>query len=146
MVHVKKKIEAPRSAPNALHPGWPGRNKTMQCPHCNATVDADTIFCGNCGKQIMPLQPGETVISYATQADGNPVGAEGIETRYGERLEKSVVNQAGDFIFIPPDLPHQPINLSQDEPAIGIVARNDPNEQESVVVHEVLAGLRRLLE
>jgi len=65
-----------------------------------------------------------------------------VETRYGERLEKSVINQAGDFIFIPPDLPHQPINLSQDEPAIGIVARNDPNEQESVVLHEVLAHLQ----
>src|SRR5439155_11001725 len=57
----------------------------MQCPHCNATVDADTVFCGNCGKQIMPLQPGETVISYATQADGNPKGAEGIETRSADR-------------------------------------------------------------
>ncbi len=63
-----------------------------------------------------------------------------VETRYGEHLERSVINQAGDFIFIPPDLP--PINLSQDEPAIGIVARNDPDEQESVVLHEALSALR----
>lgn len=57
-----------------------------------------------------------------------------VETRYGETLERSVVNQAGDFIFIPPDVPHQPINLSETEPAIAIVARNDPNEQEHVIL------------
>ncbi len=56
-----------------------------------------------------------------------------VETRYGRNLAKSVINSAGDFIFIPADVPHQPRNLSQDEPAIAIVARTDPNEQESVV-------------
>lgn len=57
-----------------------------------------------------------------------------VETRYGEGLKKSVVNEAGDFIFIPPDVPHQPINLSDTEPAIAIVARNDPEEQEHVIL------------
>jgi uncharacterized RmlC-like cupin family protein len=58
-----------------------------------------------------------------------------VETRYGEGLKKSVVNVAGDFIFIPPDIPHQPVNLSDTEPAIAIVARNDPNEQEHVILY-----------
>lgn len=57
-----------------------------------------------------------------------------VETRYGEGLKKSVVNEAGDFIFIPPDVPHQPVNLSQTEPAVAIVARNDPEEQEHVIL------------
>jgi len=48
----------------------------MQCPHCNATVDEDTIFCGNCGRQITPLDPGQTVISYATQSDGSSAATE----------------------------------------------------------------------
>ncbi len=56
-----------------------------------------------------------------------------VETRYGYGLEKSLINQAGDFIYIPPNVPHQPRNLSQTEPAMAIVARNDPDEQESVV-------------
>jgi uncharacterized RmlC-like cupin family protein len=42
------------------------------------------------------------------------------------------INEAGDFIFIPASVPHQPINLSDTEPAQAIVARNDANEQESV--------------
>ena len=58
-----------------------------------------------------------------------------VETRYGEGLKKSVVNVAGDFIFVPPDVPHQPFNLSDTEPAIAIVARNDPDEQEHVILY-----------
>jgi uncharacterized RmlC-like cupin family protein len=58
-----------------------------------------------------------------------------VETRYGEGLKKSVVNAAGDFLFIPPDVPHQPVNLSKTEPAIAIVARNDPDEQEHVILY-----------
>jgi uncharacterized RmlC-like cupin family protein len=59
------------------------------------------------------------------------------ETRYGPDLEHSSINQAGDFIFIPPNVPHQPVNLSDTEQVIAVVARNDPNEQESVVLYEV---------
>jgi uncharacterized RmlC-like cupin family protein len=56
------------------------------------------------------------------------------ETKYGATLEHSSINEAGDFLFIPPNLPHQPVNLSDTEEVIAVVARNDPNEQESVVV------------
>lgn len=58
-----------------------------------------------------------------------------VETLYGENLSKSVVNEEGDFLFIPEGVPHQPRNLNDREPAIAIVARNDPNEQESVQVY-----------
>jgi len=60
-----------------------------------------------------------------------------VETFYGKNLEKSVVNVEGDFIFIPDGVPHQPRNMSATEPAIAIVSRNDPNEQESVQVYHV---------
>lgn len=55
-----------------------------------------------------------------------------VQTLYGEGLKKSVINEAGDFIYIPADLPHKPINLSTTEAAEAIVARTDPDEQESV--------------
>lgn len=56
-----------------------------------------------------------------------------VKTLYGEGLAQSVINEAGDFLFIPPGVPHQPINLSQHEAAQALVARNDPNEQENVI-------------
>jgi uncharacterized RmlC-like cupin family protein len=56
-----------------------------------------------------------------------------VETRYGARLESTVVSEAGDFLFIPPGVPHEAINLSASEPARAIVSRNDPAEQDNVV-------------
>lgn len=58
-----------------------------------------------------------------------------VETRYGPGLRKSVINETGDFIFIPADLPHQAVNLSDTDTAYAIVARNDPNEQERVLLY-----------
>ena len=56
-----------------------------------------------------------------------------VATRYGHKLEKSIICEEGDFILIKPDVPHQPINLSVTEPALAIIARNDPDEQKSVI-------------
>lgn len=58
-----------------------------------------------------------------------------VETRYGQRLGQSVVNEEGDFVFIPAGVPHQPRNLSDSEPAVAIVARNHANEQETVQIY-----------
>ena len=58
-----------------------------------------------------------------------------VKTFYGTCLEKTVVNRAGDFLFIPAGVPHMPVNLSIREPAIALVARNDANEQENVIPH-----------
>ena len=55
-----------------------------------------------------------------------------VETRWGDGLEESVVSEAGEFLFIPPGVPHEAINLSSTEPARAIVARNDAAEQENV--------------
>lgn len=58
-----------------------------------------------------------------------------VETRYGEGLTQSIVSEAGDFLFVPPGVPHEAINLSTTEPARAIVARNDPAEQDKVVAY-----------
>jgi uncharacterized RmlC-like cupin family protein len=56
-----------------------------------------------------------------------------VETRFGEALERSVVTQAGDFLFVPPGVPHQAVNLSETERAVALIARNDAGEHERVV-------------
>jgi uncharacterized RmlC-like cupin family protein len=53
-------------------------------------------------------------------------------TRWGRDLENEVVSEAGEFLFIPPDVPHEAVNLSATEPARAIVARNDAAEQDKV--------------
>jgi uncharacterized RmlC-like cupin family protein len=59
-----------------------------------------------------------------------------VETRYGPRLESTVVSEAGDFLFIPPGVPHEALNLSATEPARAIVSRNDPAEQDNVMQYD----------
>ena len=57
-----------------------------------------------------------------------------VDVRYGHALEQLLTLEEGDFLFIPADLPHQPVNLDPTEPALCIVSRNDANEQESVEI------------
>ena len=59
-----------------------------------------------------------------------------VETWFGKNLKESMINEEGDFVYIPPGVPHKPINLSQTETALAIVSRNDPNEHENVIAYE----------
>jgi uncharacterized RmlC-like cupin family protein len=52
--------------------------------------------------------------------------------RWGERLEYLAEAGPGDFIFVPPFVPHQEINASTDEPLECVVVRSD---NEAVVVN-----------
>ncbi|MDR3372662.1 MAG: cupin domain-containing protein, partial [Ancalomicrobiaceae bacterium] len=51
---------------------------------------------------------------------------------YGENLELTMEARAGDYVYIPANMPHRPYNLSDTVPCLAIIARTDPNEQESV--------------
>ena len=52
--------------------------------------------------------------------------------RWGERLEYVAEADPGDFIFVPPYVPHQEINARDDEPLECVLVRSD---QEPVVVN-----------
>ena len=55
------------------------------------------------------------------------------EMRHGPNLEHVMQIKAGDFCYIPAGVPHQPYNPT-DKPVRAVIARTDPNEQESVVL------------
>ncbi len=54
------------------------------------------------------------------------------EMAFGAELEERLAVERGDFLFIPAGMPHLPSNPSETEPCLAVVARTDPNEQESV--------------
>jgi uncharacterized RmlC-like cupin family protein len=56
-----------------------------------------------------------------------------VRHEYGEGLAKTVDNEAGDFIFIEPGVPHEVLNLSATEPVVAVVARSDASEWEHIV-------------
>src|SRR6476620_10722693 len=57
--------------------------------------------------------------------------------RWGERLEFTAEAGPGDFIFVPPYVPHQEINASTNEPLECVVIRSD---NEAVVVNLDIAA------
>jgi len=52
--------------------------------------------------------------------------------RWGDRLEFSDEAGPGDFIYVPPYVPHQEINARRDEPCEAVVVRSG---QEPIVVN-----------
>jgi uncharacterized RmlC-like cupin family protein len=52
--------------------------------------------------------------------------------RWGDKLEFTAEAEAGDFIFVPPYVPHQEINASSDETLECVLVRSD---NEAVVVN-----------
>lgn len=51
---------------------------------------------------------------------------------FGEGLKESVDNEAGDFIYIKPGMPHEVFNIG-DEPLVAFVARSAADEWDKIV-------------
>src|SRR5688572_4313254 len=56
-----------------------------------------------------------------------------VRHEYGPNLEHSVENEAGDFIFIEPGVPHEVLNLSDTEPVVAVVSRSSAAEWDEIV-------------
>ncbi len=78
------------------------------------------------GRARAHLHAGHETAIYVLQGES--------EMWYGEHLQQHLVARAGDFVYIPAGVPHLPANTSATEPCVAVIARTDPNEQESVVL------------
>lgn len=98
-------------------------------------VSAATVGAKGLSMHLVVIPPGASSEPHAHSGHETAIYVlEGrVETRWGPRLESSFVSEPGDFLYIPPDVPHQAINLSATEPARALVARNDAAEQDRVV-------------
>ena len=59
-----------------------------------------------------------------------------VRHEYGPNCSLTIDNEAGDFIFIEPGIPHEVVNLSATEPVVAVVARSDASEWENIVTYE----------
>ena len=55
---------------------------------------------------------------------------------YGEGLRQHLTVRSGQLLYIPANIPHLPYNPSKTETCTAVLARTDPNEQESVVPYD----------
>jgi uncharacterized RmlC-like cupin family protein len=83
---------------------------------------------------VATVPPG--AIAYAHIHDGFEVMlfiAQGrVKHTFGEGLVNEVINEAGDFIYIKPGVPHEVFNIG-DEPLIAFVARSAADEWDKIV-------------
>ncbi len=107
-------------------------------------ISAETVGSTGLHLQIVTIPPGAKAKAHKHEAHETALhvlsGRSGMW--YGDRLEHHVEANAGDFLYIPAGVPHLPYNASDTEPCVAIIARTDPNEQESVVLLPELDEVR----
>lgn len=59
-----------------------------------------------------------------------------VRHEYGPGCRKTIENQAGDFIYIEPGVPHEVFNMSDTEPVVAVVARSDATEWENIIPYD----------
>ena len=63
-----------------------------------------------------------------------------VRHEYGPGLTQVVENEAGDFIYIEPGIPHEVFNASDTEPVVAVVARSDSSEWENIIPYDRKTG------
>jgi len=102
-----------------------------------AGISAETAGARGICMHLLELPPGVRAEPHYHEAHETAIlvleGA--AEMRHGPNLEFVMRMEAGDFVYIPAGAPHQPYNPT---PTLvrAVIARTDPNEQESVVLVE----------
>lgn len=106
-------------------------------------ISAETVGSQCINMQIVTIPPGGRAKAHKHVAHETTIYAvSGMSAMwYGERLEHHAEVSPGDFAYIPADVPHLPYNPSDSEPCVAIIARTDPNEQESVLLLPELDAL-----
>jgi len=59
-----------------------------------------------------------------------------VRHEYGPGCRKVVENEAGDFIFIEPGVPHEVFNLSETEEVVAVVSRSSADEWDNIVNYD----------
>ena len=125
---------ADRPVCKIVHAGTPfiGKQGFAYAP----AISAETVGASAIHMQLLSMPPGARARAHKHASHETAIyvlsGEGGMY--YGERLEQHLVARPGEFLYIPANVPHQPYNVSETEPCVAVVARTDPNEQESVVL------------
>jgi uncharacterized RmlC-like cupin family protein len=98
-------------------------------------ISTETVGSSGICMHILKMPPGARAKAHLHEAHETAIYVLSgeVDTWYGDNLENHILVKAGDLFYIPAGVPHLPANRS-DKPASAVIARTDPNEQESVVL------------
>jgi uncharacterized RmlC-like cupin family protein len=102
----------------------------------NVGISAESAGARGIHMQIVTIPPGARAKAHKHEDHETAIYALRGESCvwHGERLEHHSIVRPGDFFYIPANVPHLPYNPSETEEVVALIARTDPNEQESVVL------------
>jgi uncharacterized RmlC-like cupin family protein len=109
-------------------------------------VSRDTVGSKGLCMRLMMLPPGTrgTPHSHNGHESAIWVAMGEAEIWHGPGLCGRTVVHAGDFLYIPPGIPHLPVNRSETRMMVAVMARTDPAERESVVLVDLPPHLNGL--
>jgi uncharacterized RmlC-like cupin family protein len=141
MSNPKRAMRARPAVCKVLRAGEPfiGKQGFSYAP----AISEETVGASAIHMQLLTIAPGGRAKAHKHEAHETAIYVLSGESAmyYGERLEQHLIVRAGDFLYIPANMPHLPYNTSQTEPCLAVIARTDPNEQESVVLLPELEAL-----
>ncbi|HKV43050.1 MAG TPA: cupin domain-containing protein [bacterium] len=119
----------------------PGR-RTWNGIHYLAGLSAKNVGASQLSMNVATIPPGGTasahihvgfeVMLYILQGR--------VRHEYGPGCRRVIDNEAGDFIFIAPGVPHEVVNLSDTDPVVAVVARADASEWEHIIRYDRAQG------
>lgn len=107
-----------------------------------AGISAESAGATGICMHLLTIQPGERAKAHKHESHETAIYVISGESEmwYGDGLQQRVTVGAGEMLYIPAGVPHLPANNSA-EPCTAVIARTDPNEQESVVLLPELEAL-----
>jgi len=59
-----------------------------------------------------------------------------VRHEFGPGLKEAIENEAGDFIYIKPGVPHEVFNTSDTKPVVAFVARSSADEWDKIIPYD----------
>ncbi len=115
-----------------------GAKRAWNGIHYKQGMSAKNVGSTQLSCNVATIPPGGT--AYAHIHDGFDLMLYIMEGKvrhaFGEGLSQLLDNQAGDFIYIKPGVPHEVYNLSETEPVVAFVARAAADEWDRIIPYD----------
>ena len=115
-----------------------GATRNWNGIHYKQGMSAKNVGTTKLSANIATIPPGG--VAYAHIHDGFELILYILEGKvrheFGPGLKQVLENEAGDFIYIKPGVPHEVFNMSDTEPVVAFVARSAADEWDKIIPYD----------
>ena len=115
-----------------------GKRRDWNGIHYKQGMSSKNVRAGSLSANIATIPP--SGVAYAHIHVGFEVILYIIEGKvrheFGPGLKQAIENEAGDFIYIKPGVPHEVFNMSDTKPVVAFVARSSADEWDNIIPYD----------